>query len=324
MGNFLKRILGIALPFVAPFVAPSVATAFNVSSSIGRMAISAGIGAATAKVAGGDPIKGAMIGATGSAMGLGATNPMTGISQPGITNYNPASAGGASFMNSIVPQSLQNLFGGQAGFNDAVLQTAVQIGAQWSAGSGLNPEEERNREELRQWMETLKARDNNLYNQLLNTSKEQFKTAGQYNPQHYGNLRANLEKNKWAVQAENKRRQAGLGSYTKGDEQRSDIDRSLAENTAFLQGQAAGADLQSQHLDRAMNTLTSASNVGGQHWNRLKQLGNVYSDDRKAKDDAVKGWQETYGSIAGIRDASAVQNEIDELQKKLRELRGQA
>lgn len=162
--KLFKKVIPIAVSMFAPQLAPAIGSAIGLSGTAAKIVGGSLLGAGTAAIAGGDPLKGAVLGGIGSGLGsvagsfvnkglnLGLSAPVSATLGSGLVGGLAGAATGQGFgqgaLQGVAGQLLKNVAGsdgmGSLAGTPNALQGAIQSGADTAGNmliSGYSPKD---------------------------------------------------------------------------------------------------------------------------------------------------------------------------------------
>lgn len=285
MSKGAKRVLGVVAAIAIPFVAPAIAGAIGVSGIVGTTAVGATLGAASAALTGGDPLRGAVsggIGGFGSAGGFsqlfgqtaaaGTRVPMPGLSSdaasiPGIRPLTPppgiygsyptaqAASAAAAAQSASAAQNASVLQSMVQGLSDPATLARVTVAAASGDSSGLSSAEKALVEQRKAELQRIASTNRRLFEEQVQAAHKYMQMAEQQAP----NPQQAFAQTKIATERQLAEQTRGLGSQAAAREQRRTAIRSTQTGaTAAAAEEARGRQAQTQLMQAGMSALPSA------------------------------------------------------------------
>jgi len=192
------------------------------------------------------------------------------------------------------------------------------IAASYLGGMSGSAEENANQQEINNYLQELKARDQEAYASIMEAAKSQLEMAGQFNPQYFAQLRVNLEKQKQGAQGQQLLKQAGLktGGQQAEARRRLQIQGAQDTGTAYTQGMLGGIDAQNKLVSAGIGNLGKAGLGSTAYLNALTAQNQALTNQAAGIADATTGFQTTLGSLIPTD-----KDELEKLEEEIKKLK---
>ena len=190
---------------------------------------------------------------------------------------------------------------------NAVLQVGGAVAGEAIVGTpGMTAEETAAIEQYKQELQTLRARDQQAFNEKLDAAKQYMVQAGYYDPNYFALQSANRTAIAEGRKLREFERKAGLtsGGVSQGDRRRAALAGGANIQSAFDRGFLTGQNLQNQVMSTGVGLIPSAPTSGVTQAAGLvdvaSQMGNIERADAKRKKDAISGFFGKFNVASGL------------------------
>tara|TARA_X000001388_G_C2234463_1_gene124666 strand:+ start:4010 stop:5650 length:1641 start_codon:yes stop_codon:yes gene_type:complete len=217
-----------------------------------------------------------------------------------------------------VPKAISDKFTDPKQLANSLLQGGVMIAASYLGGMSGTAEENASQQEINDYLQELKARDQEAYASIMEAAKNQLEMAGQFNPQYFAQLRVNLEKQKQGAQNQQLLKQAGLktGGQQAEARRRLQIQGAQDTGTAYTQGMLGGIDAQNKLVSAGIGSLGKAGLGQNAYLNALTAQNQALTNQAAGIADATTGFQTTLGSLIPTD-----KDELEKLEEEIKKLK---
>ena len=190
---------------------------------------------------------------------------------------------------------------------NAVLQVGGALAGEAIVGTpGMTPEEQQAIEQYKQELQTLRARDEQAFNQKMDAAKQYMVQAGYYDPNYFALQSANRTAIAEGRKLREFERKAGLtsGGVSQGDRRRAALSGGANIQSAFDRGFLTGQNLQNQVMSTGVGLIPSAPKGGVIQASGLvdvaSQMGNIERAEADRKKSAISGFFGKFNTASGL------------------------
>lgn len=190
---------------------------------------------------------------------------------------------------------------------NAVLQVGGAVAGEAIVGTpGMTDEEAAAIEQYKQELQTLKARDEQAFNQKMDAAKQYMVQAGYYDPNYFALQSANRTAIAEGRKLREFERKAGLtsGGVSQGDRRRAALSGGANIQSAFDRGFLTGQNLQNQVMSTGVGLIPGAPTGGVTQAAGLAdvafKMGSVERAEADRKKDAISGFFGKFNTASGL------------------------
>jgi len=339
----VKKVLGVVAMVAIPFAAPAIATASGLSGFLATTAVStastwvapalvgAGLGAVSAKITGGDPLKGAIGGAIGGgiggfAKGLGAANaatqtattaPLTTAQQlanaaamgggpPGTVSMLGNVVGGTTAVAAAAPLTFKEAL--TAGLKSSLssgnlADAAIQMGGKLMMDAFVAEDYSEEQlaliEKQKAIVEQLEAQGQEVDKIKLAEARNLLQQALQVSPTYLARQKEIAMKNRYAAAQTDAVRRANMAgirsNYADNIARRTQLEGVKAAASEYDVGMQTGLDKKIALTQAGVGLLPPKEPLSGYYEN----MGTMYANWQDAADEELSGFQDIFGQALG-------------------------
>ena len=335
----VKKVLGVVAMVAIPFAAPAIATASGLSGFLATTAVStastwvapalvgAGLGAVSAKITGGDPLKGAIGGAIGGgiggfAKGLGAANAATQTATAPLTTAqqlaNAAAAGGGppSVLSGLTTSTTAAAAAAPLTFKEALTaglksslssgnlaDAAIQMGGKLMMDAFVAEDYSEEQlaliEKQKAIVEALEAQGQEVDKIKLTEARNLLQQALQVSPAYLARQKEIAMKNRYAAAQTDAVRRANMAgirsNYADNIARRTQLEGTRAAAAEYDVGMQTGLDKKIALTQAGVGLLPPSKPLSGYYEN----MGTMYANWQDAADEELAGYQDLFGQALG-------------------------
>ncbi len=198
---------------------------------------------------------------------------------------------------------------------NAALQVGGAVAAEAIVGTpAQTPEEQAAIEQYKAELQTLKARDEEAFNQKLDAAKQYMVQAGYYDPNYFALQSANKQAISEARKLREFERKAGLtmGGVSQGDRRRAALAGGANIQSAFDRGFLTGTDLQNRAMSTGVGLIPNAPTSGlTGAYNMAVLAQNEGAAERAAADRKKDNIQKFFGAFSVNRGKTDAEKKRD-------------